>query len=486
MRKKKKILTTVFIILCMISLGCRTTPESAPEPITDAASSATPSPDLLPSPTTTPPTVTAAPENMEESGIKTLHVEGTCLVDDRGNPIQLKGISTHGIAWFPNYINRQCFQQLHEEWNVNVIRLAMYTAENGGYCTDGDRESLKTVVRNGVTFATEQDMYVIIDWHILWDSNPNTYLEEAKAFFEEMSGEYGSYDNILYEICNEPSGNTTWQEVKDYADEIIPIIRANDENAVILVGTPNGFHNLEQVVQDPITTFDNILYSPHFYATTHREDLRAKLVAAAEAGLPLFVSEYGICDASGNGAIDVEQANQWIDAMNRYNISYVAWSLSNKDESSAIFKSTCRKISGFTVEDLSTSGEWLYHMLTDSESSASPTGIIDRPEEKSGTADKDIEMEVTLSSSWQENETDVYQYSLTLTNSSNLPLSQWAVDIRFNEDIILKDGWNGEYSTEGNILHITSMDYNGEIPVGGSLSDIGFIVAGGNEILISG
>ena len=41
----------------------------------------------------------------------TLHVEGTRLVDDNGNPIQLRGLSTHGLAWFPDYINEECFRQ---------------------------------------------------------------------------------------------------------------------------------------------------------------------------------------------------------------------------------------------------------------------------------------------------------------------------------------------------------------------------------------
>ena len=112
-----------------------------------------------------------------------LHVEGTKLVDSEGNPVQLKGLSTHGLAWFPDYVNEECFREFHEEWDANVIRLALYTAEGGGYCTDGNKENLKKLVRNGVKYATNQNMYVIIDWHILSDHNPNTYLKEAKAFF---------------------------------------------------------------------------------------------------------------------------------------------------------------------------------------------------------------------------------------------------------------------------------------------------------------
>ena len=83
------------------------------------------------------------------SGNGALHVEGTRLVDAKGEAVSLKGISTHGIAWFPDYVNAACFEQLHSQWNADVIRIAMYTAESGGYCTDGDQEYLKQLVCSG-------------------------------------------------------------------------------------------------------------------------------------------------------------------------------------------------------------------------------------------------------------------------------------------------------------------------------------------------
>ncbi|MCC8047024.1 MAG: cellulase family glycosylhydrolase [Clostridiales bacterium] len=292
-----------------------------------------------------------------------LQVIGTQLSDENGNAVQLKGVSTLGLAWYPEYINYDCFAQLKNEWNVSLIRLAMYTAESGGYCTDGDQENLKTLIRNGVEYATELDMYVIIDWHILSDGNPNTYLEEAKAFFEEMSAEFADHNNILYEICNEPNGNVTWADIKAYAAEILPIIRANDPDAVILVGTPNWSQYVDQAAADPITGYDNLMYTLHYYAATHTDYLRSTLVAAMDAGLPIFVSEYGISDASGNGTLDIGQANQWMELLDDRQISCAMWSFSNRDESSAIIKSTCTKTSGFTTDDLTDSGKWLYEKL---------------------------------------------------------------------------------------------------------------------------
>ena len=285
------------------------------------------------------------------------------LVDKNGHPVQLRGISTHGLAWFPDYVNEDCFRQLREDWQANVIRLAMYTAEYGGYCTGGDREALKKLIHDGVSFAERQDLYAIIDWHILSDSSPNMYLEEAKAFFGEMAEKYAESDHVLYEICNEPNGGTSWGEIKAYAEQVISVIRAQDEDAVILVGTPNWSQYIDQAAADPIASYDNLMYTLHFYAATHTDDLRGKLIGSVESGLPVFVSEYGICDAGGNGAIDTAQADLWIETLDKYGISYIAWNLSNKDETSAMLKSGCGKTSGFTQEDLSESGRWVYRML---------------------------------------------------------------------------------------------------------------------------
>ena len=300
-----------------------------------------------------------------------LSVEGTKLVDAAGNPVQLRGISTHGLAWYPSYVNEACFRQLKEEWGANVIRLAMYTAENGGYCTDGDREELKALIKGGVEYAANNDMYVIIDWHVLSDGNPNQYLEESLAFFGEMSEAYAGYTNVLYEICNEPNGNVSWGEIKSYAEQVIEVIRGNDKEGVILVGTPNWSQYVDQAAADPIQGYDNIMYTLHFYAATHTDSLRDTMVKAVESGLPVFVSEYGICDASGNGAINAEQADRWIEVMDSHNISYVAWNLSNKAETSAILKSNCEKTESFSVEDLSDSGKWLYGMLREGRDAAS-------------------------------------------------------------------------------------------------------------------
>lgn len=287
-----------------------------------------------------------------------LHVENGKLTDENGSTVQLYGMSTHGIAWFPQYINYDSFRTLRDDWNTNCIRLAMYTAEYGGYCAGGDKEQLKQLVKDGVSYATELGMYVIVDWHILSDCDPNQNKDEAIAFFREMTEAFADNDNVLYEICNEPNGGTSWDSIKSYAEEVIPVIREQKPDAVILVGTPTWSQEIDKAAASPLDD-SNVMYTLHFYAGTHKDDLRSRLETCVQNGLPVFVSEFGMCDASGNGANDFDSTTKWLDLLNKYQISFCCWNLANKDESSSVFKASSTALSDWTDEDFNESGRWI-------------------------------------------------------------------------------------------------------------------------------
>ncbi|MBD9290492.1 MAG: endoglucanase [Coprococcus eutactus] len=290
-----------------------------------------------------------------------LSVKGTDIVDMNGDKYQLKGVSTHGITWFPDYVNKEAFETLRDDWGANLIRLAMYTdtGDSYGYCSGGDKDEILALVDKGVSAATELGMYVIVDWHILSDSDPNNHIDDAKEFFDKVSKKYAAQENVIYEICNEPNGGTQWSSVKSYAETIIPVIRANDKDALIIVGTPNWSQDVDIASQDPITGYDNIMYAVHFYAATHKDDLRNKVKTALDNGLPVFVSEFSLCDASGNGGIDYDSSDEWFELINENNLSYSSWSLCNKNETSALIKSDSTATGSFSDGDLSDTGKYV-------------------------------------------------------------------------------------------------------------------------------
>ncbi len=263
-----------------------------------------------------------------------LKVQDTKLLNSKNEEIQLRGISTHGIQWFEELYTYNNIKKLKNEWNINVFRVAMYTDPKvDGYIKD---KTLKNKVMQLIEYAKELDMYVIIDWHILEDNNPNQYKSEALEFFDELSFIYQNTPNVIFEICNEPNGDVSWQQdVKPYAQDVINIIRKNSPNSLIIVGIPDWCKDLENVSKDPLD-LNNIMYATHFYAGTDDRVLKSKMSDFLDHGLPIFVSECGITDATGDGKVYEDKFTSWIDFLNDKKISWIFWAFSNKDESSSL------------------------------------------------------------------------------------------------------------------------------------------------------
>lgn len=309
-------------------------------------------------------TVPPAPEDPKGSTPVAAHgqlsVKGTQLVDKNGNGYQLRGMSTHGITWFPDFINENSFRTLRDDWNTNVVRLAMYVDEWGnGQCYMKNKDGSRQLLEKGVDICIKLGMYVIIDWHVLNPGDPTAYTDEAISFFNDISKKYANYPNIIYEIVNEPNGNATWGGViKPYAEKVIPVIRKNDKDAVIIVGTPTWSQDIDQALADPLD-FDNVMYALHFYAATHTDWLRERTEKCVAGGLPIFVSEFGCCDASGNGGNDFGQTEKWLKLLDKYGISYCNWNLANKNESSSCFRESAKADGNWSDSDYSEGGAWI-------------------------------------------------------------------------------------------------------------------------------
>lgn len=286
-----------------------------------------------------------------------LHVDKTFLADESGERVVLRGVSTHGLTWFPQFDDESVFRQLSEGWNCNLVRLAMYSTE---YCNGKKNESLDLAIR-GVDAAIAADMYVLVDWHVLRDEDPNVYAQEAADFFDFMSRRYSGVPNVIYEICNEPNGDTEWDDVKTYADHIIPVIRANSPDAVVMVGTPDFCQDLESVFSDPLDA-ENVMYTCHFYAGTHYDELQTELDDAVSRGLPVFITECGITEAEGNGR-DYDNSAKWFSYLRKHDIGFAVWSLSNKAEASAMVEPMVTDFVPLVGSKLTDTGLWVRELV---------------------------------------------------------------------------------------------------------------------------
>lgn len=308
--------------------------------------------EVTPTPSPAPPTEISG--GVSENGA--LSVIGTQLSGEDGDPVVLRGMSSHGMQWYGEYANYDALKTL-TEYGANLFRVAMYTAENG-YISNPD--AIKKQVISAVDAAIANDMYVIIDWHILYDNNPNTYKSEAKTFFAEMAELYKDEPAVIYEICNEPNGDVTWErDIRPYAMELIPLIREHAPESIVIVGTGTWSQDVDKVASNPLP-FDNVMYALHFYAGTHTSWLRERIDEALKDGTPIFVSEWGTSAADGSGGVYLNEAQLWIDFMASRNLSWANWSLCDKGESSAALSPGADTEGEWTQGDLSDSGKFVF------------------------------------------------------------------------------------------------------------------------------
>lgn len=304
-----------------------------------------------------------------------LHVEDGKLYDEVRNEVRLTGISTNNLSWYPDFASADSIKFLKSNLGINVIRLALFTSDYDGYCVAGadKQQELKKIIDEAVQAATDNEMYVILDWHTLNDANPNEYKSEAIQFFGEMVRKYESNDNVIYEICNEPNDDTTWEDIKAYAKEVIPVIRRVNRTALILVGTPEGCTDLDSALADPLDSDvfgTNIMYTYHFNARTQKSSDRNTLSNALEDGLPVFISQFSYYSADGVGDLDKHEAARWDDLLDEYNLSSCIWNLSNSDEGSALINHSCDKNYDFNYDDLSEQGKHFFDKLSENRKKA--------------------------------------------------------------------------------------------------------------------
>ncbi len=258
-----------------------------------------------------------------------LQVSGNKIVDKNDKAIQLRGMSLFWSQWMGQYYTKEAVSWLKEDWKCNIVRAAMGVEDADGYLSKPDIEKQK--IFTVIDAAIEEGIYVIVDWH---SHHAEDHVEEAKAFFAEVAQKYGDKPNLIYEIYNEPL-NVTWNDVlKPYHEQVIAAIRQHDPDNLVICGTRTWSQDVDEVIGNEIND-NNVAYTLHYYAATHKQFLRVKAQKALDAGLPLFVTEYGVTEATGDGFIDTNEAQVWWDFLDQNNISWCNWSIADKQEASA-------------------------------------------------------------------------------------------------------------------------------------------------------
>lgn len=291
-----------------------------------------------------------------------LQVIGTDICDQNGNPVQLRGMSSHGLQWSGKYANKNVLCWLRDDWNSQLWRSALYLTE-GGYIA---APVLKDKMIESIEAAIDCGIYILVDWHVHRDRDPNAYKAEALEFFRGIAQKYGEYPNIIYEICNEPNGaEVTWSgQIKPYAEEVIAEIRKYDPDNIIVVGTPSYSQDVDKAADDPITGHKHIMYTLHFYAGSHGKALMDKAEYAMQKGLAVFVTEWGTTLNTGD-QFRPKETLPWLEFMKKHNISWANWSVTNLGMDSGVlaFNADREGKGGWKPEDLSASGRFVRGVL---------------------------------------------------------------------------------------------------------------------------
>ncbi|AOW19691.1 glycoside hydrolase family 5 protein [Urechidicola croceus] len=285
-----------------------------------------------------------------------LSVVGNKIVDQHGNPIQLRGMSLFWSQWIGKYYNQETIKWLKDDWQCTVVRAAM-AIDHEGYLTNPEAEKAKVMAV--VDAAIEEGIYVIIDWH---DHEAENHLTESKAFFSEMAELYGDYPNVIYEPYNEPLDVPWFSVLKPYHEAVITEIRNHDPDNLVICGTRNWSQNVNEVIglkiDDP-----NVAYTLHYYAATHKQELRDIATLALNNDIPLFVTEFGTTQASGDEEIDAAESEMWWNFLDQHKISWCNWSIADKEELAAALKPDASATGGWTASEITTSGTMVRNEL---------------------------------------------------------------------------------------------------------------------------
>ena len=261
-----------------------------------------------------------------------------------GKTVVFRGYNTSDPAKLitQEHWNKAYFKEI-KNWGGNIVRFPVHPTA----WTKLGKENYLKLIDDGVTWATELGMYVIIDWHSIGnlqtemyqDDMYDTTLKQTYDFWRTIAVKYGKNPTVaFYELYNEPTtyrntlGTATWESWKKINEEMITIIRANGGEGIPLVAGFNWAYDLTPVKENPIDA-EGIGYVCHPYPEKRAKPWKDQWTADwgfVKEKYPLILTEIGFCGPEDVGHHHpVIGDESYGDAITNYSdeneISYLIW-----------------------------------------------------------------------------------------------------------------------------------------------------------------
>lgn len=279
-----------------------------------------------------------------QQSLQQISIKANSFVNQSGEVVIFKGVNFSD----PDKLEKegQWKKELFREardWGSNIVRLPVHPR---AWRSRGPNEYLK-LLDQGVAWAKEYGLYVIIDWHSIGNLRTELYQnemyittkKETFEFWYTISRKYANEPAVaLYEIFNEPTtfnnqlGSLTWDQWTEIMTDIITVIRANNPKAIPLVAGFNWAYDLTPVAYAPLN-IPQVAYVSHPYPQKRDQPWAPQWerdFGFVSDNYPVITTEIGFMQSTDRGAHipcigDETYGQELMDYFNKKGISWVAW-----------------------------------------------------------------------------------------------------------------------------------------------------------------
>ncbi len=290
-----------------------------------------------------------------------LKVEGTRVVNSRGERVRLRGVNAASLEWTSDGEGHilDTVKTAIEDWHVNHVRLPLAQDRWFGKAPEqkDDGKAYRALVGQVVDLCAGRGCYVILDLHWSdageWGKGIGQHVMpdlNSEAFWKEVAGVYKNHPAVIFDLYNEPhdvswdvwlKGGKVTEKDKRTGKEtsfeavgmqrLLDVVRATGARNVVIAGGLNWSYDLAGILDgrqlsDP--DGNGVIYANHAYP--FKGDTVEKWVAkmeAATAKLPVIVSEFGSDPRGGAGLSGEQWVRRVLDVLESHEWNWTAWDL---------------------------------------------------------------------------------------------------------------------------------------------------------------